>query len=233
MKRLCTICARGGSKGVKGKNLRPMLGKPLIAWTIEQAKACGLFDAIAVSSDSDAILDAARAAGCDHLIRRPAELASDHAAKLPAIRHCVAEVEQITGERFETLVDLDATSPLRLPEDIAAAVRLLEGTDAANVITAMPARRSPYFNMVELDENDVARLSKPLPVAVVRRQDAPECFDMNASIYVWRHDVLFDCDSIFNSTTRLHVMPEDRSIDIDSDLDFRFVEFLMTSRVLT
>jgi N-acylneuraminate cytidylyltransferase/CMP-N,N'-diacetyllegionaminic acid synthase len=229
VKRLCTICARGGSKGVKGKNVRLLLGKPLLAHSIEQARASGLFDLLAVSSDSDEILNVAREWGCDYLIKRPDELATDQAAKLPVIRHCVAEVERLVGYEFDTLVDLDATSPLRTPDDIGNAVRLLEESGAGNVITAMPARRSPYFNLVELDANGVAHLSKPPQMAVVRRQDAPKCYDMNASIYVWRHPALFGSDTIFNPDTRLYVMPEERSIDIDSELDFKFVEFVTAS----
>lgn len=229
MKRLCTICARGGSKGVKGKNVRLLLGKPLIAHSIEQARVSGLFDLLAVSSDSDEILDIARQWGCDYLIKRPDELATDQAAKLPVIRHCVAEVERLAGLTFDTLVDLDATSPLRTPEDISEAVRLLEESEAGNIITAMPARRSPYFNLVECDRQGIVRLSKPLRSAVVRRQDAPRCYDMNASIYVWRRLILFESSTLFNPDTRLYVMPEERSIDIDSELDFRFVEYLMLS----
>jgi len=215
-------------EGVKGKNVRPLLGKPLIAHSIEQARATGLFDLLAVSSDSDEILDVARKWKCDYLIKRPDELATDQAAKLPVIRHCVEEVERLSGMIFDTLVDLDATSPLRTPEDIVNVVKLLEECGAGNVITAMPARRSPYFNMVELDENGIVHLSKPLQATVERRQDSPKCYDMNASIYVWRHSILFRADTLFNADTRLYVMPEERSIDIDSELDFRFVEYLMS-----
>lgn len=228
MNRLCTICARGGSKGVKGKNLRLLLGKPLLAYSIEQAKASGLFAMIAVSSDSDLILDTARDYGADHLIKRPDELATDQAAKLPVIQHCVAEVERLQDQAFDTIVDLDATSPLRTVDDIRAAVALQEVGEAMNVITAMLARRSPYFNLVELNAAGFVELSKPLAVPVVRRQDAPKCFDMNASIYVWRRNVLFENKSIFTDRTALYVMPEERSIDIDSELDFAFVEFIMS-----
>lgn len=228
MKRLCTICARGGSKGVKGKNVRLLLGKPLIAHSIEQARASGLFEAIAVSSDSDIILEISREWGADYLIKRPDELATDQAAKLPAIRHCAAEVERQKGYSFDVIVDLDATSPLRSVEDIHKAVALLEESGAGNVITAMPSRRSPYFNLVELNANGVVELSKPLKTAIVRRQDAPKCYDMNASIYVWKRQVLFSSDTIFNDNTQLYVMLEEHSIDIDSELDFAFVEFLMS-----
>ncbi|KJS66614.1 MAG: flagellar modification protein B [Peptococcaceae bacterium BICA1-7] len=227
MSRLCTICARGGSKGVKNKNIRILLDKPLIAHTIIQARESGLFDALAVSSDSDDILNVARDWGVDILIKRPDELATDLAAKLPAIQHCVKETEKICQEEFGVIVDLDATSPLRLPEDIREAVCLLEEKKVSNIITGTPSRRSPYFNMVEVDHKGVARLVKSLDSPVARRQDSPQCYDMNASIYVWNRDSLFSNKSIFNFDTLIYVMPEERSIDIDSELDFLCVDFIL------
>lgn len=231
MKRICTICARGGSKGVKNKNIRDLAGKPLIALSLQQARESRLFDLIAVSSDSAEILDVAHNHGADQVIERPAELASDTAAKIPAIRHCVEQAEYFFKEPFNVIVDLDATSPLRLVEDIQGAVDLLERNHVSNVITAAPARRSPYFNLVELGDDEVVRLSKPLEKPIVRRQDSPQCFDMNASIYVWTRTALFECPTLFNVDTRLFVMPEERSIDIDSDLDFEIVEIMMRKRV--
>ena len=229
MKRLCTICARGGSKGVPGKNIRPMLGKPLIAWTVSQALESGLFEYVAVSSDDDAILKAAEAAGATLLIKRPDDLATDSAAKLPAILHAVRTAEESTGEIFDTLVDLDATSPLRLVEDIVGAVEQLESSERPNIITAAPARRSPYFNLVEQASDGSVHLSKSTG-AVVRRQDAPPTFDMNASIYVWRRDVFIAGQAVFYPTTGLYVMPDERSVDIDSELDFEIVEMLLGRR---
>ena len=227
MSRLCTICARGGSKGVPGKNIRELLGKPLIAHSIEQARASGLFEAVAVSSDSEAILEAARQAGADVLVRRPDEMATDTAGKLPAIEHCFRTAEQELGKQFPVFVDLDATSPLRIPEDIVGAVRLLEDRGVSSVITGAPARRSPYFNLVELDENDVVFVSKTPAKPILRRQDAPRCFDMNASIYVWRRDRFLEEPAVFYSDTLLFEMPESRSIDIDSDIDWELVQLLM------
>lgn len=231
MKRICTICARGGSQGVKGKNLRPLAGKPLLAHTVEQAVACGLFDAIAVSSDSAEILDTAVGYGATERVDRPAELASDHAAKEPAIRHCVEEVERRLQTAFDIIVDLDVTAPLRLPEDIAATIALVEREGAGNVITACPAERSPYFNMVR--EHDGGRVDVVIPVdpPYLRRQDAPPCFDMNASIYVWSRETFFqEPTPLFQETTRLHVMPRERSIDIDTELDFEIAAFLVERR---
>ena len=230
MKLLCTICARGGSKGVPGKNLRELCGRPLIAHTIEQARASGLFAALAVSSDDPNILTVAESFGADVLVRRPDELATDTASKLPAIRHCVEAAQQALDEEFTIFVDLDATSPLRLPEDIVGAVRLLEARGVTNVITAAPARRSPYFNLVETDDAGVVRLSKPLARPIVRRQDAPQCYDMNASIYVWRTAPFLLAPAVFYDDTALYVMPEERSIDIDSELDFALVQLLLERR---
>lgn len=231
MSRICTICARGGSKGVKNKNIRLLLGKPLIAHTINQAKISGLFDCIAVSSDSAEILAVAKEYGADLLIDRPKEMSTDYAAKLPAIQHCVEVAEENTGERYDVIVDMDTTSPLRLVEDILKSVQLLEETsDATNLITGSPSRRSPYFNLVEVDSNGIVSLSKPLEKSVIRRQDAPKCYDMNASIYVWKRGALMDSEKLFQSNTILYEMPEERSIDIDSEIDFEFVSFIATKR---
>lgn len=230
MKRLCTINARGGSKGLKNKNIREFLGKPLIAYSILQAKASGIFDAIAVSSDSDEILQIAAQYGADYVIKRPDALASDQAAKLPAIQHSLLQAEKLSDQSFDVIVDLDATSPLRDVHDIKEAVKLLEDKKVSNVITGTPSRRSPYFNLVEINEKGFAELSKKLPKDIIRRQDAPKAYDMNASIYVWTRKGLLDHHTIFLSDTLLYAMPEKRSIDIDSQLDFEIVEFLMKKR---
>lgn len=230
MKRICTICARGGSKGVKNKNIRLLAGKPLLIHTVEQARQSSLFDVVAVSSDSEDILRIAREAGVDYVVKRPDELATDNAAKLPVILHCVEEVERLHGDLFDIIVDVDATSPLRIPEDIRGAVALLEQSGVSNVITGAPARRSPYFNLVEEDADGVVQLAKKPDRPIVRRQDAPKCYDMNASIYVWKREALHDGAGIFNSDTRIFVMPEERSVDIDSELDFAIVELLLNKR---
>jgi CMP-N,N'-diacetyllegionaminic acid synthase len=230
MIRLCTICARGGSKGVTGKNLLALAGRPLLAWSIEQAKATGLFAAVAVSSDSQEILDVATACGADLAIRRPDELATDTSPKIPAIRHALVEASRALEIEPDILVDLDATSPLRLPIDISGAVDLLESSGATSIITGAPARRSPYFNLVEERQDGTVTVAKTLAVPPVRRQDVPRTFDMNASIYVWRVRSFLAAPAVFYPDTRLFVMPEERSIDIDSELDLRIVELLLRDR---
>ena len=227
MKVLCTICARAGSKGVANKNLRLINNKPLIVYSIEQAIATKLFDQIVVSSDSKEIREIALANGATFCVDRPAELATDTAPKLPAIKHCVENAEKKFGQ-FEVIIDLDATAPLRESSDIIGALELLQSAQADNVITGTPAHRSPYFNLVETDANGIVSLSKPPANVVARRQDSPQCFDMNASIYVWRRQALFANENLFTGNTRLFVMPRERSLDIDSQADFEMVEWMMT-----
>jgi N-acylneuraminate cytidylyltransferase/CMP-N,N'-diacetyllegionaminic acid synthase len=227
MKRLCTICARGGSKGVPGKNTRPLCGKPLIAHSIEQARRSDLFEFIAVSSDSADILEAARRAGADEMIERPPELASDVAGKIPAIHHALLAVEAKHATRFDILVDLDATAPLRHVDDIRGAVAMQQETGASSVITGAPSHRSPYFNLVERRADGSVAVCKALPASVERRQDAPRTFDMNASVYVWDAARFRGDPRTFYDDTRLFEMPAERSVDIDSQLDFEIVEFLM------
>jgi N-acylneuraminate cytidylyltransferase/CMP-N,N'-diacetyllegionaminic acid synthase len=230
---ICIVCARGGSKGVPHKNVRPLLGKPLIAWTIEQAKASKLFELVAVSSDASSILEIARAAGADLLVDRPDELATDTASVLPAILHCLHAAETALGHECKTLVYLQATSPTRRVDDIRHAVALFQETHADAVVSGQAAKCSPYFNIVEMAADGSVHLSKPLDPSIVRRQDAPACFQLNGSIYVWRRDLFCAKPMVFYSNTRIFVMPEERSIDIDSELDFALAELVLSGRAGT
>jgi len=224
---LCTICARGGSKGVKNKNIKELNGKPLIAYTIEQAKASELFEHIVISTDSDDIANIAKQYGAEVFFKRSKEMASDTAGKLDVIKDAFKRSEEYYNRTFDYLIDLDATAPLRSVEDIINSLNQFEENDNDNLITAMPSRRSPYFNLVEQDKNGKVYLSKNLDNAVARRQDAPKSYDMNASIYIWKREVILNEKSLFLEKTGLYVMPEERSIDIDTELDYKFVEFLM------
>lgn len=224
---LCTICARGGSKGVKNKNIKKLHGKPLIAYTIEQAKASGLFNHIVISTDSDDIANVAKEYGAEMFFKRSEEMASDTAGKLDVIKDAFIRSEEYYNKKFDYLIDLDATAPLRDVEDIVNSFNQFKNHNNDNLITAMPSRRSPYFNLVEQDKNGKVYLSKKLDDAIVRRQDAPKSYDMNASIYIWKRDIILNENSIFLERTGLYVMPEERSIDIDTELDYKFVEFLM------
>ncbi len=224
---LCTICARGGSKGVKNKNIKMLHGKPLIAYTIEQAKQSGLFEHIVISTDSDEIAKIASKYGAEVFFKRDAKMASDTAGKLDVIKDAFVKSEEYYNTTFDYLVDLDATAPLRDVEDIVNSFKQFKENNNDNLITAMPSRRSPYFNLVEVDKNAKVSLSKTLDSPILRRQDAPKSYDMNASIYIWKRETILTKNKLFLENTGLYVMPEERSIDIDSELDFKFVEFLI------
>ncbi|WP_086289461.1 acylneuraminate cytidylyltransferase family protein [Campylobacter devanensis] len=226
---LCTICARGGSKGVKNKNIRPIAGLPLIAHTINQAKECGLFKHIVISTDSDEIASTAQKYGAEVFFKRDSALASDTAGKLAVIRDALLKSQEYYKHKFDYIIDLDATSPLRLSSDINMAFEQFIQDDNDILITAAPSRRSPYFNLIEKIDGKI-NLSKTLPNQILRRQDAPATYDMNASIYIWKSLVLLNNDTLFLPKTGLYVMPVNRSIDIDDELDFMIVEHILRSK---
>lgn len=229
MSRVCTITVRGGSKGVPGKNWRIVAGLPLFAHSVQHAVQSGLFERVVVTSDAPEVLAAAEGFGATDVVVRPAELATDTAGKVPAILHAVLEVESRAGHPFDTVVDLDATSPLRIIDDIVGAVQLLESRGVESVITGAEAHRNPYFNLVEEDPVTGA-VSVSKPGSFLRRQDVPRAFDMNASVYVWNRDALAAKPAVFFPTTLLYEMPPERSLDIDSEFDFSVVNWLMQSR---
>jgi CMP-N,N'-diacetyllegionaminic acid synthase len=220
---VATICARGGSQGLPGKNVRPLAGKPLIAHSIGQALASPRIDAVYVSTDDAEIAEIARHYGAEVPFLRPAELATASAPKLPVVRHLVEAIEA-AGVAIGRIVDLQPTAPLRDQSDIHACLDLLDA-DTDCVITGAIAHENPYFSMVELDEAGRARLSKPPPGDIAGRQMAPPVYAMNGSVYVW-HRATLD-KGLWGGRTRLHVMPRERSVDIDSAIDFQLAELLM------
>jgi CMP-N,N'-diacetyllegionaminic acid synthase len=226
----CVIGARGGSKGLAGKNIRPLLGKPLIAWSIEQAKAAPEITRVVVSTDSTVIADVARKFGAEVPFMRPPELANDTAGKWQVWQHALRECELFYGERIDALVDLDCTSPLRDVGDISGAIAqyLAAGVDA--VFSVCQARKNPYFNMLEVTDGCL-KISKALPSAVVRRQDAPAVYEHVASIYVLSPDYVRRGTGLLSGCTRGYDIGQEKSLDIDSEFDFELIEFLMRKRM--
>jgi CMP-N,N'-diacetyllegionaminic acid synthase len=212
---LCTICARGGSKGVKNKNIKELNGKPLIAYTIEQAKDSNLFEHIVISTDSDDIANIAKKYGAEVFFKRSEEMATDTAGKLDVIRDAFKRSEEYYNRTFDYLIDLDATAPLRSVEDIIDSFNQFKENNNDNLITAMPSRRSPYFNLVEQDENGKVYLSKKLDNKIIRRQDALKSYDMNASIYIWKRDIILSKNS-----TNLKSNSVSISIDLSSGITY-------------
>ena len=230
---LAVIGARGGSAGLPGKNIRPLLGKPLIAWSIEQAKATPEVGRVVVSTDSDAIAKAARDAGADVPFMRPTELAGPTVGKFQVWQHALVACEQHYGESYDAFIDLDCTNPLRDSADISAAIRQFKagrsrGVDA--VFTICEARKNPYFNLVEPDGSGALRMSKSLGPTVVSRQAAPPVYEHVASIYVLDPDYIRRAHHLLDGHAEGYDIGQAKSLDIDSEFDFRVVEMLMRDK---
>jgi CMP-N-acetylneuraminic acid synthetase len=229
MKILGTICARGGSKGVKNKNIRLLRGKPLIVYTINYLKSWDKADQVICSTDSKKIADIAKQYGAEIPFLRPKNLASDTASKLDVLKHAVKFCEDENNVKYDIIVDLDPTAPLRKKKYLKEAFLKFSKSDANNLYSVTKAHKNPYFNMVELDEKGYAQICKNSNV--IRRQDAKEVFEMNASIYIYNRDFLMYTKTLHSDKTIIYEMPDIASVDIDKELDFKFVEFLLEKGV--
>jgi len=228
MKTVAFVCARGGSVGLPNKNIRPLLGKPLIAYTVEQALASKHIDTVYVSTDDLTIATVAKDYGAQVPFIRPHQLATSSVSKLDAIQH-MCDWLVANGHLFDQIVDLDPTSPLRSVDDIEACINMLDDTTDA-VITTFESDKNPYFNMVEYkNDGSISLVCQPVG-SVVARQQAPRVYSMNASIYVWHTHTI--SKGLWNARLRMYVMPRERSIDIDTKLDFDIVQMLMQQRGL-
>lgn len=225
------ICARGGSKGVPRKNLRLLAGRPLIAYTIQCAQACPILQRVIVSTDDQEIANVARQHGAEVPFIRPAYLAQDDSPKWAVFQHLVQTLEQMTGQQIDVLVDLDTGVPLRQPSDIAGCVQqLLNSRQVEVVVTAYEAERTPYFNMVELDAEGYAKIVKPLAKPITRRQEAPPVYGLSPAVYAIRREALWKYQHWSEAKLQIYVIPRERAIDIDTEADFQFVEYLMQLR---
>lgn len=224
------IGARKGSKGVPGKNFRQLCGKPLIDWSLDQLFAEPRIDAVVVSTDDPAIYDYAVKRGALDIGLRPAELATDAAPKWGVWQHALAASEAKTG-KVSCFVDLDCTSPLRIPEDITGALDLFETQSPDMVMSVCEANKNPYFNLVEPDETGALHVSKPLPGGVWARQDAPVVYEHVGVVYVLSPDYLRSAKTIYEGRVIPFVLPSERCHDIDSAYDLRLVEFLLSEQL--
>ena len=227
MRILATVCARKGSKGVRNKNIKTVCGKPLIFYTIDLLKRWGKADRIVCSTDSEDIAKIAKESGAEVPFLRPKELATDEMGKIPVIKHAVTFCEKEYGTKFDAIVDLDPTAPLRKMEDLDKALEIFMKKKADLVYSVAEAKKNPYFNMVELDEKGAPHLVKTPKVRLARRQDAPKVYEMNASIYIYDRDHLLATDDLHSGKVAIYVMDAPSAIDIDREIDLQFVEFLM------
>jgi CMP-N,N'-diacetyllegionaminic acid synthase len=233
MESLITICARGGSQGVKNKNIRPLMGKPLIAYTIECALKWEKAKRVIFSTDSEQIARIAIDHGAEAPFLRPASLAKWDVPKIAVVRHALCEVERDSPTRHEVIIDLDVTAPIRRVDDVERAYQLFLERRPRALFSVVKARKNPYYNVVEVDDQGYAHLSKDPGEAITCRQNAPAVYDMNASIHIYsREHVLDDRDRhICSERAVVYVMDDLSAVDIDSELDFKFIEFLMKEGV--
>jgi N-acylneuraminate cytidylyltransferase len=220
------IGARKGSKGVPGKNTRPIAGKPLIDWSLDQLLAHPRVGAVVVSTDDPDLYAHAVKRGCLDVGLRPAHLATDTAGKWGVWQHALAASEALAGP-VEAFLDLDCTSPLRLPEDIDGALDLFFRDRPDMVMSCCEARKNPYFNLVEPDASGALHVSKPLPGGVVARQQAPVVYEHAASTYVVSPDYLWRSNGLWDGRVIPFLMPPERCLDIDTPFDFAMVEWLL------
>jgi N-acylneuraminate cytidylyltransferase len=227
MKTFGFVFARGGSKGVPGKNIRILAGKPLLVHALDVASQVAEIERMFVSTDSEEIAAVAERDGATP-IPRPAELAQDDSPEWLAWRHAINWVKtEVT--HFDRFVSLPATAPLRTPKDITRCLDALD-VDTDAIVTMTPAQRSPWFNMVKADST--GRLS--LLVAgdqIIRRQDAPVGFDLTTDASVLRTEFILTNDRLWDGRVRGVIVPQERAIDIDTELDFSIADFLMRKRL--
>ena len=230
---LVMICARGGSKGIPGKNIKPLNGKPLIAYSIDLAKKLEEFFnvSIALSTDSDKIkLVAKEFCFIETEYIRPNYLANDKAGKLDVF-YDIYNFHKTKGNKYDYVLDLDVSSPLRTQEDLNLAFKkLIDNHDAINVFSVSEAKRNPYFNMVELNDEGYCQLVKKSFAKT--RQSSPEVFDMNASFYFYKR-VFFEKNYKSAITNKsLHYLMNHTCFDLDDPLDFQIMEFLISQNKL-
>tara|TARA_B100000965_G_scaffold208510_1_gene174251 strand:- start:18784 stop:19482 length:699 start_codon:yes stop_codon:yes gene_type:complete len=227
MKNYAFIFARGGSKGLQKKNIKPLNGKPLIYYSINIAKKCELIESVFVSTEDEEIRNIAKKNGAI-VVDRPKRLSTDSAPEIEAWKHAIEHCYSKYGE-FDNFISLPSTSPLRSEVDINNAIKHLDTTNADICISICRSSRSPYFNMVKLDDesrNSVSLLIKNQNT-ISRRQDTPKTFDITTVVYAAKPNYILSADSILEGDVVAVEVPRERSIDIDDIIDFQLAENLL------
>lgn len=237
MNTLITICARGGSKGIPGKNIKFINGKPLIYYTLKIAEEFALVNPntkIHLSTDSERIKELVKDLSFTTIntdYERPAQLATDSAGKMDTIKDVLKYAEVNNDLSFDYILDLDVTSPFRTIKDIENAFKKLsQVSEALNVFSVSPANRNPYFNMVELDKDGFAQLCKDGDF--LTRQSAPKVYDMNASFYIYKSSFFkMNINSAITNKSLIYEIPH-MCFDLDHPIDFEFMTYLLKNNKL-
>lgn len=219
------IPARGGSKTIPRKNVKVLAGKPLIAWTIEAAKKSQYLDRLILSSEDAEIIEVAREWGCEVPFVRPVELAQDDTPGIEPVIHAINTL----GEKFDYIVLLQPTSPLRTINDIDSCIRCCIQENAMVCVSVSETDKNPYW-MHSLDERQRLCPLMPEGPSIERRQDLPTVYAENGAIYMAQTDYLLRTKNFITEDTLAYVMPADRSWDIDKEIDFLFCDLIKTNQ---
>lgn len=220
------VFARGGSRGLPGKNTRNFAGKPLIAWSIECALSVRGIERVIVSTDSFEISELAKTFGAEVPFIRPMHLASDQSPEIESWKHALTYLKESSSGLPDVMVSLPPTAPLRTAGDVDECLARYARGDCDVVVTTTEAHRNPYFNMVKDNPDGTVNLVME-NYRTFRRQDAPIVRDMTTVCYVANPQFVLSCNSIFEGRVTAVDIPKERSVDIDSLLDFHLAEFLL------
>ncbi|WP_107840264.1 cytidylyltransferase domain-containing protein [Metasolibacillus meyeri] len=223
---LAIIPARGGSKGVPRKNIREIAGKPLLAWTIEEAKKSNYIDRLILSSENDEIIKIAKTYGCETPFIRPLELAQDDTPGIAPVLHAI---NTLGADSFDFVVLLQPTSPLRNIADIDGCIEMVLNTNSDSGVTVAESHSSPYW-MYKMNEEEFLQPLFEAESKISTRQDLPKTYTLNGAVYVNKVSQLLKEKSFIGKKTKLYIMPIERSLDIDNEVDFLICEQLLMKK---
>lgn len=230
MSTVACIFVRAGSKGIPNKNIKTFSGKPLISWAVELALQVRQINEVFISTDSEEIAEIAKMAGATVPFIRPSELATDTSPEWHSWQHFIKYLTDKGGRLPEVFLSLPATSPLRSINDVENCLNEFKKGRADFVVGITPSQRNPFFNMVKKGEDNQVNLVIQQVEKYSRRQDTPEIFDLTTVCYVGKPSTILTKNSIFEGKVAGVVIPRERAIDIDTELDFQIAEFLFKSK---
>lgn len=230
MKNIAIIPARSGSKGLPDKNIKMLSGKPLIAWSIEAATSSGMYDEVMVSTDSEKYADIARSFGAKVPFLRSAEASSDTSSSWDAVREVILKYQEL-GQNFDTFTLLQPTSPLRSADDIKGSFDQMLDKNARTIVSVCETEDSPY-TCNTLPESMSMQNFFIEEYKNTRRQDLPKCYRLNGAIYLSKVDEFLKDGDIYANDCYAYIMDGQRSVDIDTDLDFKIAQLLIEEGIL-
>ena len=218
------IFARGGSKGIPGKNIKPLAGKPMLSYAVEMATELDQIQKVFVSTDDKDIAVAAKQMGAE-VISRPLELAQDDSPEWQAWQHAVHYVEEKYGN-FDVFVSLPVTAPLREKQDVESCIQAFSA-EVDMVVSVCESNHNPFFNMVRMDENGYIGLFNQSSEHYSRRQDVPKAYNLTTITYVTRPEYIKCSKGVFDGVVKAIEVPQERAIDIDTPIDFMIAKCLI------